>query len=58
MYEPSKTTRIGLSYRYPITQEMRGNADFTVPAIANRLTTDGRCTDMGARAVVKLTEQQ
>lgn len=56
MYQPSESTRIGLSYRSPITQDIRGNADFTVPAIANRLTAGGRFTDTGASAVLKLPD--
>ena len=56
MYEPSKTTRIGLSYRSPIRQDIRGNADFTVPAIANRLTAAGGFTDTGASAVLNLPD--
>ncbi|BAZ49262.1 putative toluene transport protein [Nostoc sp. NIES-4103] len=57
MYEPSKTTRIGLSYRSPITQEIRGDADFTVPASVSRLATaTGRFADTGASAVLKLPD--
>ncbi|WGV24759.1 OmpP1/FadL family transporter [Halotia branconii] len=56
MYEPSKSTRIGLSYRSPITQDIRGNADFTVPASARALTARGQFTDTGASAVVKLPD--
>ncbi|MCC5647411.1 OmpP1/FadL family transporter [Nostoc sp. CHAB 5824] len=56
MYEPSKTTRIGLSYRSPITQDIRGNADFTVPASARALTARGQFTDTGASAVLNLPD--
>ncbi|BCL37732.1 OmpP1/FadL family transporter [Nostoc sp. MS1] len=63
MYEPSKSTRIGLSYRSPIRQDIRGNADFTVPAMpaagyayASRLTATGAFTDTGAKAVVNLPD--
>lgn len=56
MYEPSKTTRIGLSYRSPITQNLRGNADFTVPQSAKALTARGQFTDTGASAVLNLPD--
>ncbi|MBW4684502.1 MAG: outer membrane protein transport protein [Komarekiella atlantica HA4396-MV6] len=56
MYEPAKTTRIGLSYRSPITQEIRGNADFTVPASARALTARGQFTDTGASALLNLPD--
>ncbi|RCJ23857.1 aromatic hydrocarbon degradation protein [Nostoc minutum NIES-26] len=56
MYEPTKSTRIGLSYRSPITQDIRGNADFTVPASATALTRGGRFTDTGATAVLNLPD--
>lgn len=56
MYEPSKTTRVGLSYRSPITQDIRGNADFTVPASARALTARGQFTDTGANAVLNLPD--
>ncbi|MFN6559258.1 MAG: OmpP1/FadL family transporter [Nostoc sp. ChiSLP01] len=56
MYEPSKTTRIGLSYRSPITQDIRGNADFTVPVSARALTARGQFTDTGANAVLNLPD--
>ncbi len=63
MYEPSKTTRIGLSYRSPIRQDIRGNADFTVPAMpaagyayASPLTARGGFTDTGAKAVLNLPD--
>lgn len=57
MYEPSKSTRIGLSYRSPITQEIRGDADFTVPTSVSALATaTGRFTDTGASAVLKLPD--
>ncbi len=56
MYEPSQTTRVGLSYRSPITQNIRGNADFTVPTSTKALTSTGRFTDTGASAVLKLPD--
>jgi long-chain fatty acid transport protein len=56
MYKPTKTTRIGLSYRSPITQKIRGNADFTVPESARALTARGQFTDTGATAVLKLPD--
>ncbi|OUL18645.1 aromatic hydrocarbon degradation protein [Nostoc sp. RF31YmG] len=56
MYEPSKSTRIGLSYRSPITQDIRGNADFSVPQNLRILTARGQFTDTGASAVVKLPD--
>ena len=56
MYEPTKTTRIGLSYRSPITQDIRGNADFTVPGSARVLTARGQFTDTGAKAVLNLPD--
>ncbi|MFH7026644.1 MAG: OmpP1/FadL family transporter [Heteroscytonema crispum UTEX LB 1556] len=56
LYEPSQTTRIGLSYRSPITQDIRGNADFTVPESARRLTARGQFTDTGASAVLNLPD--
>ncbi|OUL19295.1 outer membrane protein transport protein [Nostoc sp. 106C] len=56
MYEPSKSTRIGLSYRSPITQDIRGNADFSVPENLRILTARGQFTDTGASAVVKLPD--
>ncbi|BAY07826.1 OmpP1/FadL family transporter [Calothrix sp. NIES-2098] len=56
MYEPSKSTRIGLSYRSPITQKIRGNADFTVPDNLRILTARGQFTDTGASAIVNLPD--
>ncbi|MBW4561339.1 MAG: outer membrane protein transport protein [Mojavia pulchra JT2-VF2] len=56
MYEPSKSTRIGLSYRSPITQDIRGNADFTVPDNLRILTARGQFTDTGASAVLNLPD--
>lgn len=56
MYEPTKSTRIGLSYRSPITQDIRGNADFTVPTSVAALTQGGRFTDTGASAVLNLPD--
>jgi long-chain fatty acid transport protein len=56
MYEPSKNTRVGLSYRSPITQNLRGNADFTVPDSARAITARGQFTDTGASAVLNLPD--
>ncbi|HLO85573.1 MAG TPA: outer membrane protein transport protein [Nostocaceae cyanobacterium] len=56
MYEPTKNTRIGLSYRSPITQNIRGNADFTVPDSARAITARGQFTDTGASAVLNLPD--
>ncbi|MBU7586747.1 MAG: outer membrane protein transport protein [Nostoc sp. TH1S01] len=56
MYAPSKSTRIGLSYRSAITQDIRGNADFTVPQSLQVLTARGQFTDTGAKAIVNLPD--
>ena len=54
MYEPTKTTRFGLSYRSPITHTLRGTGDFTVPLVVSRITTTGRFLDSRAATELKL----
>ncbi|MBW4519077.1 MAG: outer membrane protein transport protein [Scytolyngbya sp. HA4215-MV1] len=56
LYEPSKTTRIGLAYRSAITHKIEGEADFNVPAAAAALTRTGQFTDTGASAPLKLPD--
>lgn len=56
LYEPNQKTRIGLAYRSPITHDLQGNADFTVPTVAAALTATGRFRDTDAKTVLKLPE--
>jgi long-chain fatty acid transport protein len=56
LYEPSQKTRIGLAYRSSITHDLRGNANFTVPAAARALTATGRFADTGAKTVLNLPD--
>lgn len=56
LYEPTKTTRFGVAYRSPITHELKGEADFTVPAVAAPLAARGRFVDTGASAKLKLPD--
>jgi long-chain fatty acid transport protein len=56
MYEPSENTRIGLSYRSPITQNLQGNADFTIPDGAQAITARGLFQDTGASAALNLPD--
>ncbi len=56
MYEPTKTTRVGVAYRSAITQNLRGNAEFTVPNSAKLLTAKEQFTNTGALAVLKLPD--
>jgi long-chain fatty acid transport protein len=56
LYEATKTTRFGVAYRSAITQELKGEADFTVPTSAALLTRGGRFVDTGASATLKLPD--
>lgn len=56
LYEPSQNTRIGLAYRSPITHDLKGDANFTVPAAATALTANGQFTDSRAKTVLNLPE--
>lgn len=56
LYEPTKTTRFGVAYRSPITHNLKGEADFTVPAVAAPLAARGRFVDTGASAKLKLPD--
>lgn len=56
LYEPSPSTRIGLAYRSSVTHQLKGDADFTVPAVAAPLRARGRFTDTGAEAELKLPD--
>lgn len=58
LYEPTETTRIGLAYRSAINHNLRGNADFTTPAVAVAagLTATGLFTDTTASARLNLPD--
>jgi long-chain fatty acid transport protein len=54
LYEPTRTTRFGLSYRSPITHTLKGYGDFTVPPIVAPITATGRFINTGASTELKL----
>ena len=56
LYEPTQSTRFGLSYRSAITHTLEGDADFTVPDSASVLTSTGQFTDSNAEAELKLPD--
>lgn len=56
LYEPSKTTRVGLAYRSGVSHTLEGDADFTVPTQAAILTSTGQFTDSDAEADLKLPD--
>ncbi|MSP48505.1 MAG: transporter [Alphaproteobacteria bacterium] len=45
LYEPIKSTRIGLAFRSKVEHTLKGDADFTVPTSATALTSTGRFRD-------------
>jgi long-chain fatty acid transport protein len=45
MFEPIKSTRIGLGFRSAVDHTLSGDADFTVPTSATALTSTGRFRD-------------
>lgn len=56
LYAPSSNTRIGLAYRSPVTHNLKGDADFSVPTPLAGLTRTGRFTDSDASAKLKLPD--
>ncbi|MGB3293560.1 MAG: OmpP1/FadL family transporter [Phormidesmis sp.] len=56
LYEPTETTRVGLTYRSPVNHTLRGDADFSVPALATPLTATGQFTDTSATADLNLPD--
>lgn len=56
LYEPSTTTRVGLTYRSAVNHTLQGQADFTVPTAATPLTATGLFTDTDATAAVNLPD--
>ena len=56
LYEPTETTRIGLTYRSPVNHTLRGDADFSVPTLATPLTATGLFTDANAKAELNLPD--
>jgi long-chain fatty acid transport protein len=56
LYEPTPTTRVGLTYRSRVNHTLKGVADFTVPAVAAPLTARGRFRDTDATAELKLPD--
>lgn len=56
MLQPADGTRLGIAYRSRIIQNLRGDADFTVPAAAAPLTSTGAFRDTSASAALNMPE--
>ena len=54
LYKLSDHTRLGVAYRSEITQDVTGNADFTVPGAAAFATASGAFVDTGLKSTVTL----
>lgn len=53
-WRPSETVTMGLAYRSQVDHELKGDADFIVPAQAAFLTAGGAFTDTSGRAAIDL----
>lgn len=56
LYQPTETTRIGLTYRSAISHTLRGDANFTVPDAVLGLTSTGAFTDTPATVSLDLPD--
>lgn len=56
LFEPIKSTRIGLSFRSKVDHTLEGDADFTVPTAATALTSTGRFRDTTVKGKVTTPE--
>ena len=56
MWEPTKSTRVGLGFRSKVEHTLEGDADFTVPTNATPLTSTGRFRDTSVNGDVQTPE--
>lgn len=56
LYQLSNATRVGLAYRSEMTQEVTGDADFSIPGSAVFATSSGAFIDTGLSADVTLPD--
>lgn len=56
LFSPASTTRLGISYRSGINQNLSGDADFSVPERARFLSREGRFVDTKVRSPVPLPD--
>jgi long-chain fatty acid transport protein len=56
LYEPIKSTRIGVGFRSMVKHTLKGDADFTVPTNATALTSTGRFRDTTVSGDVEMPE--
>jgi long-chain fatty acid transport protein len=56
MFEPIRSTRIGLGFRSAVDHTLKGDADFTVPTSAAALTSTGRFRDTSVNGDVTTPE--
>lgn len=56
MWEPTRSTRVGLGFRSKVDHTLEGDADFTVPTSATALTSTGRFRDTSVKGAVQTPE--